>query len=177
MELRWQLAVAWLAGCVGSEPDAKVAMDAVGEHAGADASAAGAHASAAGAHASAAGAHASAAGAQSASPCSSDCSPSEAAGSAAINSTGMCFGRNEAACNSPCFAVRAYSGNEARPRFVECSDSELGGNTAITCGISPDNATCLRFTTTLIAMGWRVDTSCQNPLCSDHADDAGLPGM
>jgi hypothetical protein len=54
---------------------------------------------------------------------------------------------------------------------MECIAHELGGSTAITCALAPDQSECRIFPTTLLAIGWR-ETPCNHPLCSER--DAGV---
>jgi hypothetical protein len=57
---------------------------------------------------------------------------------------------------------------------MECIAHELGGSTAITCALAPDQSECRIFPTTLLAIGWR-ETPCNHPLCVES--DAAAPSQ
>jgi hypothetical protein len=82
-----------------------------------------------------------------------------------------CVGRNEAQCEFPCSAIKSRRPDSTELEFMECVANEVGGSTAITCALSPDQSECRLFPTTLIAIQWR-QTPCNHPVCTGL--DAGL---
>lgn len=81
-----------------------------------------------------------------------------------------CAGSNEAQCHAPCSTIKSRRPRSDDLEFMECIAHELGGSTAITCALAPDQSECRIFPTTLLAVGWR-ETPCNHPLCSES--DAG----
>jgi hypothetical protein len=84
-----------------------------------------------------------------------------------------CAGSNEAQCHAPCDVIKSRRPRSDELEFMECIAHELGGSTAITCPLAPDQSECRIFPTTLLAVGWR-ETPCTHPLCleSDASVDA-----